>query len=398
MKHLVIRDMGPIKEADIALSRFNVIIGKQSSGKSCVLRIASYCAWVEKQIQQAQSFATFETESAFMDILCRYHKLTEYVHDGSYIMYETDSMCFSYNQQSKSFTFRWNEKGHFQYHMPKISYIPSERSIVSLLPYWKSEVSTYDCVLDFMKEWDYARRAIVETDEILNLGMNYVYNKSLEEDLIKLKNGKFIHLTNASSGVQSLIPLFISIDYITRHIYQPDYNATMHLTAAKKEKKERLIDLLYATIKQSQMELTHDEDSQEVVVHYNAREYTFRSSNAARCFEILIANYLSYQQTDIYLEEPENNLFPTTQCQLVDWLDEKTNKRKHQASVFLTTHSPYVLTYLLDKPQRGKRFFFTYENPKEKGTYFVKSLSLPEIEQIIAGGVDLYFNYESYIV
>ena len=47
MKHLVIRNLGPLKEADIELKRINVIIGSQSSGKSCVLKTACYCTWVE---------------------------------------------------------------------------------------------------------------------------------------------------------------------------------------------------------------------------------------------------------------------------------------------------------------------------------------------------------------
>ena len=51
----------------------------------------------------------------------------------------------------------------------------------------------------------------------------------------------------------------------------------------------------------------------------------------------------------------------------------------------------------MDKNLRGKRFFFTYEDPEEKGMYRVKDLSQKEIEQIIAGGVDVFFNYESYI-
>jgi hypothetical protein len=52
---------------------------------------------------------------------------------------------------------------------------------------------------------------------------------------------------------------------------------------------------------------------------------------------------------------------------------------------------------MMDKSLRGKRYFFTYEDPEEEGVYKVKSLSLEEIEQIIANGVDMFYNYESYI-
>ena len=59
MKRLCIKNLGPLKSVSIELGRFNLIIGKQSSGKSCVLKTACYCAWVEKYIQLAQSADSF---------------------------------------------------------------------------------------------------------------------------------------------------------------------------------------------------------------------------------------------------------------------------------------------------------------------------------------------------
>ena len=59
MKHLIIRNLGPVSEADLNLGQVNVIIGMQSSGKSCVLKTACYCAWVEKRIQLAQRPMSF---------------------------------------------------------------------------------------------------------------------------------------------------------------------------------------------------------------------------------------------------------------------------------------------------------------------------------------------------
>lgn len=398
MRHLVIRNIGPLREADLVLNRFNVILGIQSSGKSCVLRIASYCAWVEKQIQLSQSSSMFEYGTSFIDMLCGYHKMTEYLHEDSYIRYDTETMCFSYDHQFKYFEFEWKDNGRYKYRMPKIAYIPSERNIVSLLPNWKSEVTAYDCVLDFMRDWDKARRAIGKTNEIFNLRMNYFFNKSAEDDYIQLKNGESLHLTNTSSGVQSLVPLFVTMNYITQYIYLQEANDILsNRTEAKREKIDRLIDLLYVNIKRSQLEVTTADKYDEKIVRQRAREYLFKSQESADMFAKLIHNYLAYQQTDVYLEEPENNLFPSTQCMLMDWLDTQTRRHVYPTSIFIATHSPYVLTYLMDKNLRGKRFFFTYEDSENEGTYRVKTLTQPEIEQIIAGGVDMFFNYESYI-
>lgn len=48
MKRLVIDNIGPVKHVELNLKRINVIIGPQSVGKSCVLKIACFCAWAEK--------------------------------------------------------------------------------------------------------------------------------------------------------------------------------------------------------------------------------------------------------------------------------------------------------------------------------------------------------------
>ena len=53
-RKLTIRHLGPIRSADICLKYVNVVIGEQSSGKSCLLKTACYCTWVEKRIEIEQ--------------------------------------------------------------------------------------------------------------------------------------------------------------------------------------------------------------------------------------------------------------------------------------------------------------------------------------------------------
>ena len=50
MKHLIVKHIGPLDQIDIELKKVNVIIGPQSSGKSCVLKLACYCTWVETRV------------------------------------------------------------------------------------------------------------------------------------------------------------------------------------------------------------------------------------------------------------------------------------------------------------------------------------------------------------
>ena len=58
MRRIIIRNIGPIKESELELKRFNFIIGPQSSGKSTVAKILSTCSWVEKEVATTMNEST----------------------------------------------------------------------------------------------------------------------------------------------------------------------------------------------------------------------------------------------------------------------------------------------------------------------------------------------------
>ena len=108
MKRLIIRNIGPLKDVDIALSKINLIIGPQSTGKSCILKIASFCAWLEKSISLNQDVRNFLTRE-FIDVhLLAFHNLQGYINDDSFFEYETDVMkfSFSFKENKNQFNFR----------------------------------------------------------------------------------------------------------------------------------------------------------------------------------------------------------------------------------------------------------------------------------------------------
>ena len=90
MKRIIIRDLGPIAEADIFLKDVNVVIGEQSIGKSCVLKVSCFCTWVEKRIAIEQNARRFEKKGVFIEELVNFHRLNGYVHENTYIGYESD--------------------------------------------------------------------------------------------------------------------------------------------------------------------------------------------------------------------------------------------------------------------------------------------------------------------
>ena len=45
MAHLIIKNIGPINEVEFDLNKINIFMGPQSSGKSTIAKIVSYCGW-----------------------------------------------------------------------------------------------------------------------------------------------------------------------------------------------------------------------------------------------------------------------------------------------------------------------------------------------------------------
>ena len=51
MTRLHIKNVGPVIDVSFELKRFNFFIGRQSSGKSTIAKIVSFCTWMEKEVQ-----------------------------------------------------------------------------------------------------------------------------------------------------------------------------------------------------------------------------------------------------------------------------------------------------------------------------------------------------------
>lgn len=391
MKRLRLRNLGPLSDVDIDLGRVNLIVGLQSSGKSCVLKTACYCSWVEKRIQLAQSDEEFRKGTSFLDILTEYHKMKDYVWPDTFIEYESSFMMFSYDHMNQRFTFQW--KSHrWDFRRPKISYIPSDRNLVASIPQWSKLPLEYDNLLDFMNDWDNARRQSKQVDNLLDLGLSYRYDSLSSSDSIVLPSGKPIRLSDSSSGVQSLVPLFVYLNYLfgKKSKKQSDYKQTYE----QKEESKRLLKLLADHLKARE---DYNEITQPTsVIHIDGMFFFFNAVQGSKKFERMVLHYLQTDHNELFLEEPEDNLFPPTQCQLVDWLLDKVSGSRKKEMLFVATHSPYVLNQFIKDNPKDFKLFITH-SVQEEGKYTVTQLPESDVRDIYENGVDLFFNFESYL-
>lgn len=341
MKRLIIRNIGPINNVEIELKQFNVLIGLQSSGKSTINKIACYCSWVEKEICTTQSSAYFEKKGNFETRLVIFHKLEGFIHPDAYIEYETDVLHFSFDKKKDLFNFKW--KNRWTYIRPKTIYIPSERNIVASIPNWFDVKLGENNIRSFMSDWEEARSySAGKRMKILNLGVEYAFEKTGRNDLVWLRNNFFINFTNVSSGLQSLIPLLVILQYVTKGIYNEEKKDSVFIESVNKQ----LINIIYSSIMPQKGSSMIISDEHYHVKEVGNQEYIFDDKDKADKFELISRNFIYPHYSNIFLEEPEQNLYPTTQRELVNRLVEFSYDEKRQHNVFITTHSPYILTSL----------------------------------------------------
>lgn len=327
MNRLEIKNIGPIKDVNFELNKINVLMGPQSSGKSTIAKIISFCQWAEKRYLLDGEFKYDVREQ-----LLEFHRLSEnYFSDNSYFTYETDFITITYKGKKLRKNIRKKQTSKI-YKKSKNIYIPSERNFVSVIPNLSKYKETNDNIMSFVYDWFTAKRIFNNSNllPVLNLGVQF-YNKSENDnDILLLSNKREIFLREGSSGLQSIIPLIVIIEHLTDYIYKTNISNSV-------EEKDSLKNFLLKNITKI-LDLSKYKDLDDIK-NYQLDEDDMKklllSYHKARFLE-------SYNSTNFIIEEPEQNLFPSTQRELINYLFKKMNEERNH-TLLLTTHSPYIL-------------------------------------------------------
>lgn len=345
---LKIRNIGPIKKIDMVINKVTFLLGPQSSGKSTVAKVLCHCQWIEKRC-----YTNFEEESAkfilgtnFVDGFVEYYRLTGYFRDDSYIRYKGNFITLEYAEGK--LTISKNEGSAYDY--PKLCYVPAERNLVAAIPNLRKYNDTNDLILYFMYDWFEARDYLKKLDlePIVERYVRYEYEVSSSRELIFDSDVSEIELKNASSGLQSVVPLMMVSTYILRDIYRrykPLSSEQLLQLSKATEVVKRVRDELNAYLERSKnagdveklcIKVDEAKDNQilRAILERDPRVQDLMSSLNKEFF---------YKRSDIYIEEPEQNLFPDAQQRYVYWLMQQIQDPNRQHSAFVTTHSPFVL-------------------------------------------------------
>lgn len=268
-----------------------------------------------------------------------------YIHpDSSYIEYQSPYVIIIYDKGNFSLKFLDN----LSYNRLKISYIPSDRNVVTMKDIEKRDLEPTN-FRSFLFDWLETSRNydVQHKAEILNLGIKYYFDaKAIDRrDKLTHENGVTydIPLYDASSGMQSLVPMTVLMHYLTMG-YLQNYGENLSF-----EQEQKRIARAWAVTRELTTKFYPEEvkknDYKEV---YNEMIKTKADANDAQAVAYMAEMLALFGQLSkphsisFILEEPEQNLFPHTQVVLFNDIIDRCNS-VYPSSAFITTHSPYLL-------------------------------------------------------
>ena len=311
---IIIKNFGAIKNVEINDIRpFTVFIGESGSGKSTIMKVIVLFRWIYKMIN-IRSYLKHAniTESPFKFDFKEHLKNSgfeegAYLHPDTEIIYRKGNNEISYrNLLNTGIIVPEDELS-----LEKMSFIADKRNIVPDILAKSADVDSFfvnETYEDFKIAYPFIKELSLDY-----LGVKYSrknvgsstkhYIESINE------NRKYppIKLENASSGIQTVTPLSVIVEYFAKY-----YNFSKF--------------------------------GDKIIFKYLYENDNLKNFNAG-----LNIGEIKHKNIHIHIEEPELSLFPESQRSLINFIINRCFIMKHgdyNMTVMLATHSPYIINHL----------------------------------------------------
>lgn len=273
MLNLTVKNFGVLKDINIELGKTNLFIGDNGSGKSTLAKlitvITDFTIDEDEVIKRLKDFnIDFLNEECFIQLKENNELIVEIV--GLKVNFssqreetnktlknieeaiEVNNLISTVENKSnlevlleKIYNddrdianhvteFNKDSKNNFisaykNFNSLKSKYIPAERNLISLFTHSLSnmvlaEIPLPKILLEFSAQYNSAKKEIKELDIF-----NMKYKNENSQDRIYYEDDNFLALENSSSGIQSALPLYLTLKYfVTKHkdiiIEEPELN------------------------------------------------------------------------------------------------------------------------------------------------------------------------------
>jgi predicted ATPase len=326
---IIIRNFGPIKDIEINNIRpFTVFIGESGSGKSTIIKVLVLFRWIYKMlnIRSYLKYANISKspfEFDFKSYLSN-NGLSEYLKPDTDIIYRKGSITIHYKTALRTSPISVPEE---ELSWEKMCFIADKRNLIpdilatnkisSKMPYEKT-IKIDDAINFFLRET--FNDFVIASDEryvpelkLDYLGVRYFSEKTpmgikyFIEGISEGRSHTAIKLEDASSGMQTVTPLSVIVEYFSKHY---DF---------RKRFNDKVVDFL-------------------------------KSNDSLKDFrtEQNIGD-IKHKNIHIHIEEPELSLYPESQRSLINFIVNRCfveRNSDYNMTVMLATHSPYIVNHL----------------------------------------------------
>ena len=326
MSRIKIKNFGPIREGlvdgdgFIDIKKVTVFIGGQGTGKSTVAKLISSLMEYEKTLFRIDSF--FHDHISLTELILltqRYEINNLFDRKETEIDFQGELISIKLGDEPRHIATLKKNALSESFRSPIIVYIPAERNFFSAINAIYDVSNLPKHLHTFGETFKRAQIDLGGTKISLPLeGLEYQY------DIQSNISGIFgqyhaIKLERASSGLHSIVPLFIVSKVMAESVAIHPENGTEPLSINQKSKRNDEIASIMLN-----KSLTIDQKEELV------QEISNRYSD--QCFINIV-------------EEPEQNLFPSSQGAILNSLLHFNNMNADN-QLLMTTHSPYIVNYL----------------------------------------------------
>ena len=336
MVKLRVKNFGPVKNSEnddyLLINKFTVFIGEQGSGKSTIAKLFSTFSWLEKDFYRNPKNEHNFGKAEFINC-CANQKIEGYFTSLTIIDFIGESFEFHYSE--KGF---YSKRVSYSYRKPKIMYIPSERNLLTVLD--KAEnIQKLPLMLKLLQtEFNKALNSS-ETGLFLLPVKDFklLYDRDTKIASIS-NNDSIVRIQDSSSGLQSLVPISIVSNYLIQEV------------------DKRLVDIIkdfsvfdISQIKNRIFEKLNDTVISDHLINVFDHDFVFGKIDNVNKADYSMINEVIREYVNTcfinIVEEPEQNLFPISQVEVLEELINVNNSIEYN-KLLITTHSPYILSAL----------------------------------------------------
>ena len=314
MSKIRVQNFGPLRNNKIwiDIDKVTLFIGDQGVGKSTVAKLISTFTWIEKALNRGDyTIKNLERKSKFKNTFLSYHRIHNYLKPDTRIEYIGDSYNFTFVEDSLHIT-----KTKAASELPQIMYVPAERNFLTYIETFKELKVSSPSLREFRDEYKNAQKNIRGQYKLPIADASLEYDR--QNDILHLKGKDYkLRVSEASSGYQSFIPLYIVSNNLSQSILEKSEQSPM-----SEDERDRFRKLVSDIVNNK----------------------TFTEEQKRSAISTLPARFNKTSFINI-VEEPEQNLFPTSQWNVLVSLLQMNNKCENN-QLIMTSHSPYIINYL----------------------------------------------------